>query len=432
MTAAARYRRLWRIPGAPLLLTAGVVARLGQGVTVIAWVLLVRQTTGSFADAALVASSTTLVTAVTAPVGGRLADRFGAGRVLPWYGASYAVTQLALLAAVVTRQPVPALCALAGLSGAVFPPTSPALRAAWTLLTGDGTGRERVRDTAMAAESVLFELIFVAGPLLLSAAVLAAESTAAATGVRPGVAGPAGAIALAAGCAGVGTVVLARGAAMRRLRPGGRAATRGLGPLRVARMPLVMLCAAGVAFSFGASPVAVAAFAAARDGARAEAVTGVLIAVWSLGSAAAGLWYGGRTWTVPLPRQLPWLLAGLAAGYAGWALAPDSVVLGVVLVVTGAVIAPAMTVQASLIGQIVPASMLNEAYTWLTTVNLAMAALGSAVAGTVVERSPGATGGFLLCAAAAAAAAAAAVPLALGMARTPETSRETAAVRAGP
>ncbi|TDC61196.1 MFS transporter [Micromonospora sp. KC207] len=400
----ARYVELWRVPGAPLLLTGGVVARLGQGVTVLAWILLVRETTGSFVDASLVAAATSLATAAAAPVGGRLADRFGAARVLPWYGAAYAAAQLSLLAATLTGQPLALLCALAALSGALFPATSPALRAAWTVLTADGTGRERIRTAAMAAESTLFELVFIVGPLLLSAAMLVAGPLAELTGARPGVAGPAAAIVLAAACAAGGTAMLARGQAMRRLEPQGLAPTRGLGPLRAPRMPALLLCAAGVAFSFGASPVAVAAFATTHDGDQAQAVTGVLIAVWSLGSAAAGLWYGARNWDTALPRQLTVLLAGLAVGYAAWAAMPNSIALGAVLLVTGAVIAPAMTVQAGLMARIAPASMLTEAYTWLTTVNLTMAAAGSAVAGVIVDGPAGAIGGFVLCAVAAALA----------------------------
>lgn len=398
------YRRLWALPGAPRLLIGGVVARLGQGVTVLAWILLVRETTGSFTAASLVAASTSLATAAAAPVGGRLADRFCAARVLPWFGWGYAAAQLTLLAATVTGQPVLLLCALAALCGVLFPATSPALRAAWASLTAEGTGREPIRNTAMAAESTLFEMVYVIGPLLLSAAMLVADPLARLTGARPGVSGPAAAIVVAAACAVLGTTALARGEAMRRLRPAGSAPTRGLGPLRVAGIPALLACVAGVAFSFGASPVAIAAFTTAHDGDDAEAVTGLLIAVWSLGSAAAGLWYGARTWEYALTRQLTWLLAGLAIGYAAWMLAPNSFVLGIVLVLAGAVIAPAMTVQAGLMAELAPASMLTESYTWLTTVNLTMAALGAATAGIVVDGPTGAVGGFGVCAVAAAAA----------------------------
>ena len=425
----APYAQLWRVPGAPLLLTGGVVARLGQGVTVLAWILLVRETTSSFADASLVAAATSLATAAAAPVGGRLADRFGAARVLPWYGAAYAAAQLCLLAATLTGQPLPVLCALAALSGALFPATSPALRAAWTVLTADGTGRERIRSTAMAAESTLFELVFIIGPLLLSAAMLVAGPLAGLTGSRAGIAGPAAAIVLAAVCAAAGTAVLARGRAMRRLQPQGNTPTRGMGPLRAPRMPALLLCAAGVAFSFGASPVAVAAFATTHDGDDAQAVTGILIAVWSLGSAAAGLWYGARPWQTPLPRQLTVLLAALAAGYAVWAVAPNSIVLGAALLPSGAVIAPAMTVQAGLMARIAPASMLTEAYTWLTTVNLTMAAAGSAVAGAIVDGPGAAIGGFAVCAVAAAVAA---VVAAWPGALTPRRSHTAVAAPADP
>jgi hypothetical protein len=71
------------------------------------------------------------------------------------------------------------------------------------------------------------------------------------------------------------------------------------------------------------------------------------------------------------------------------------------MVLTGAVIAPAMTVQAELLSQLAPRVMLTEAYTWLTTTNLSLAALGSAVAGAVVDGPAGATGGFLVAAGAA-------------------------------
>jgi len=42
--------------------------------------------------------------------------------------------------------------------------------------------------------------------------------------------------------------------------------------------------------------------------------------------------------------------------------------------------------------------MRTEAYTWLTTISMGVAALGSAVAGVVVDGRYGAEGGFLLAA----------------------------------
>lgn len=223
------------------------------------------------------------------------------------------------------RAPLPVLCVAALLSGAAFPSISPALRASWAKLTGPGSGREEARTAAMAAESALFELVFVVGPLLLSGFMLVAGPLGRACHSSAGVTGPAAALVAAALCTGVGTVVVARGAAMRGLRPSGtRARTRGLGPLRAPGFPALLLCAAGIAFSFGASPVAIAAFTKQHDGAAADSSAGVLIAVWSIGSAVAGLWYGTRQFRTPPVRQFVLLLIGLAAGYALWALMPGS------------------------------------------------------------------------------------------------------------
>lgn len=403
---STQYREIWRVPGAPVLLCGGVVARLGQGITVLAWLLLVRETTGSYGQAAAVGAMTSVAIALAAPVGGRLADRFGPARVLPWYALGYALSQLLLLGAVLQGGHLVLLGVIAFVSGAFFPPVGPALRAAWTVLTDPATGRSGVRTAAMAIESALLELVFVLGPLMFAGFVLAGGLIGTPTGTTPGVAGPAAALAAAAVCTLLGTTAVARGQAMRGLRAlTGRPVARGLGPLRAAGMPYLLLITVGIAFSFGAAPVAIAAYAQARDGVQAGAVAGVLIAVWSLGSALAGLWFGMQRIAMSLRAQLAWLLIGLTVGYATWLLAPGSVWLGAVLLVTGAVIAPLLTVQAGMVAELSPPSMLNESFTWVTTTNLSSAALGSAATGLLIDVTGAASWGFVAATAAAGAAA---------------------------
>lgn len=392
-----------------MLMAGGLVARLGQGVTILAWLLLVRQVTGSYAQAAAVGATTSAAIALAGPVAGRLADRFGASRVLPYYGAGFAGTQLVLLAAVLAGARLWILLLLAVLSGASFPPLSPALRAAWSALTAPETGRAHARPAALAAESTLFELIFVTGPLVLSAFLLAAARWD--PGGGGAISGPAAAIVFASLTTGGGTVLLARGRALAGLHPGsGGPPTRGLGPLRAPGMPVVLVCAVGVAFSFGGAPVAIAAHAQDHDPVSGGSIAGLLIAVWSAGSALAGFAYGARRWVAPLESQFTWLLAGLSLGYLAWLAAPGPVALGGVLFLTGAVIAPALAVQAGLVADRAPPGTLNEAYTWLTTTNLTCAAIGATTTGLVVDRA-GAAGGFAAAALAAGMAAALATRL---------------------
>lgn len=423
------YRDMWHIPGAPGLVTGGFVARLGQGVTVIAWLLLVRETRGSYAEAALVASAISLATAFAAPIAGRLADRFSASRVLPFYAVTYSLSQLALLVTVLTGQAMPLLLAFAMLSGAAFPPVSPAIRATWSVLTSPGSGRSALRPTAMAAESAMFEFVFVIGPLILSTSILAAGFFVGAESAA--LSGPAIALGGSAVCTLIGTLWIARGTAMRAARTDSPGFTRGLGPLRAGTFVVLLVSAAGVALGFGAAPVALAAHASENFGASGGAVTGAYIAVWSLGSAAAGLWFGSLRLNTPLRVQYLVLLGGLGAGYLLWIIAPNAWTLAVLLVVTGGVIAPALAVTASLVAELTPETMRNEAYTWLTTTNMAIAALGAAIAGFAVEHAPitalsGGRNGFLLCAAATLAALAAALFVRTPASRIDELDRAVA------
>ena len=57
MAALARYRAVWRIPGAPVLLIPGVLARLGVSMTPLALLLLVQRSTGHYTPAALASAA---------------------------------------------------------------------------------------------------------------------------------------------------------------------------------------------------------------------------------------------------------------------------------------------------------------------------------------------------------------------------------------
>jgi flagellar biosynthesis component FlhA len=84
---------------------------------------------------------------------------------------------------------------------------------------------------------------------------------------------------------------------------------------------------------------------------------------------------------------------------------PGPLALGTALVLGGATIAPALTVGNTLVGQLAPAAMLNEAYTWVVTVSVAGSAVGGAVAGAIVDRPGGLPWAFVFAAGVLAAGA---------------------------
>jgi MFS family permease len=391
VTAFRQYLAVWRLPGAPLLLIGGVISRLGIGMTPLALLLLVHQATGRYTSAALAGSAYALAGAVLSPVGGRLADRVGPAPVLIVTAIAHPFALLALLFAA-GRAPLISIVAAAALAGATYPPMTAAIRGAWNTLTGPRSGRFHVRNAALAAETSLFEVVFVLGPLLV--AVFVALAT------------PAAAIVAAAGVTFIGTFVVARGPAMRDWRREvGHERTTGLGPLRVPGFTSLLACVLGLGVAFGGAAVVIPAAATAYGSANADSLGGMLLAVWGVGSAIGGVWFGTRKVAAALSRQLAWLLGAVAVGLAILSVMPNPVALAVALVVGGSVVAPALTVENSLVGRIVPSGMMNEAYTWVVTVSVAGSSVGSSLVGVIVDRPGGVPWAFLLAGAAVAVSA---------------------------
>lgn len=413
MAALRQYLGVWRIPGAPMLLVTGIVGRLGIGMTPLALLLVVEQVTGRYSLAAVAGGIYALSGAALSPVAGRIADRVGPTPVLLGTAVAHPLALLGLLWAARTEGGSLALVFLAaGVAGATYPPLTAAIRGAWNDLTGPASGRYHLRNTALAAETTLFEIVFVLGPLLVAGFVLVADAMAALVG--------------SAVVTLVGTTAVALGRVMRGWRPHPHEhRARGLGPLRVAGFPALLLCVASLGIAFGAAGVIVPAFATNYTADDPDSLAGVLLAVWGIGSAAGGFWFGVRRPAPNMTRQFAWLLGAVAASFAVFALMPTPAALGTALVIGGATIAPALTLENTLVGRISPASMLNEAYTWVVTMSVGASAAGGAVAGLIVDHAGGVPWAFLFAGAAVAVGAGVAALPAGPIARA-----ETTAVRA--
>ncbi|MFI5492502.1 MFS transporter [Actinoplanes sp. NPDC051859] len=375
MTALRQYLGVWRMPGGKVLLVVGIVARLGIGMTPLALLLLVQQATGYYAAAGLAGGVYALAGAAVSPIAGRIADRIGPSPVLLALAVLHPVALTGLiLASRGGGDALPAIMAASALAGATYPPLTAAIRRAWTDATAPGSGRHDLRPAAMAAETSLFELVFVLGPMLVAAFMV--------------LTGPTAALIFAAVVTLGGTVGIALLPIMRHWqRHESAEATRGLGPLKVSGFPALLVCVSSLGIAFGAAGVIVPAYATQHGG--GEALGGVLLGVWGLGSAIGGIWFGTRRPAMTLPRQFAWLLAAVSLSFLVLAVMPTPLALGAALVVGGATIAPALTVENSLVSRIAPATMLNEAYTWMVTVSVAGSAAGGAIAGVIVDRPGG-------------------------------------------
>ncbi|GAB3157674.1 MFS transporter [Micromonospora sonneratiae] len=395
MAALRQYLGVWRIPGAPMLLITGILGRLGIGMTPLALLLVVEKVTGRYALAAVAGGIYALAGAVISPIAGRIADRVGPTPVLLATAVAHPVALVGLLFANRAGGGAVSLIFLAaGIAGATYPPLTAAIRGAWNDLTEPRTGRYALRNAALAAETSLFEVVFVLGPLLVALFVLVADASAALLG--------------AAVVTLVGTTAVALGRVMRGWQPHPtHAQAKGLGPLRVPGFPALLVCVAGLGIAFGAAGVTVPAFAKAYSGGGdSESLAGILLAVWGTGSAIGGLWFGTRPQARNMARQFAWLLATVAVSFGVFAVMSHPIALGIALFFGGAAIAPALTLENMMVGRISPVSMMNEAYTWVVTMAVGTSAAGGAVAGLIVDQPGGVPWAFVFAGGAVAVAAA--------------------------
>ncbi|MGY1671048.1 MFS transporter [Geodermatophilus sp. SYSU D00710] len=376
------YLSVWRLPSAPVLLLAGFAGRLPSAMVPLALLLMVQQQTGSYAIAGLASAAYGLAMAAMAPVLGRLADRRTPRPVLLAQGAAYPLLLALLVLAVLGGAPTPAVLAASAAAGAGTPLVSGTVRALWSRVD------PRVRPTAFALDATATELVFVAGPTAVATlAVLA---------------GPAWALGVAGTLAVTGALAIATSAAMRGWVPVPAAErTSAFATVLTPGMPRVLVSGSALMLGFGALEVAIPAFA---DAAGSPGLSGLLLALWSLGSVAGGLWFGARVVSASLPRQYRWLLLGVTIGLAPLAAASSPWVLGALLFLGGTAIAPTMTVQNSLVGALAPAHATTEAFTWLSTMATGASALGAALGGALIDGPSGVTGSLLLAVAGAATA----------------------------
>ncbi|MDQ1512865.1 MAG: hypothetical protein QOC59_707 [Microbacteriaceae bacterium] len=363
----APYRSILGLPGALAFSGLGLLARLEISMVGLGSVLLVQRTTGSYAIGGAVAATGGVCSALMAPWGARLASRYGQAALLRAAAPLHALSIVAVVLFAVLGAATPwlfvggALCGVTQLSVGSF------IRTRWAMLVG-GT---RQLQVAFALESVLDEVVFIAGPIAVT--------------LVGALLHPAVGLLLAAATAILGAYLLA---AQRTTQPALADAAPSAGtehrrPLLATRgmvvLVLVFSAAGGI---FGSAEVTVAAVAKA-DGVPAAA--GLVLALWAAGSLLGGLVYGAIHWHSRMHRRFLVVIVLLALLTLPMVLVTSVPLLAVVFLVAGVAIAPVITTGSTLVESLVPRSRLTEGLAWVSTALVLIYALSAGIAGAVID-----------------------------------------------
>ena len=351
-----------RIPGVAPLFGASCVARLPMGALGLLLVLDTQAASGSYARGGLAAGAYALALAVSNPLLARLVDRRGQTVVLRT-GAAVAAAAILTLALLPEGAPFGIRLAMAALCGAAQPPVGACMRGLWPQLVGDPARRH----AAYSLESVVLEVVYIFGPLVLVAGIGSWSLRAALVAC---------ALSIAAG-----DLAFSLQPASRNWRP--REQRRTLAGALAGRGVRVLLAVFGLAgLAVGAVEVVVPAILTPlgqRD------LTGVMLTLWGLGSLAGGL-VSSRIGVAERPaRRLALLMAAWGGGHAAVGLAHSPVSMGLLLFLAGGTIAPTFVCANGMLDDVAPLGTLTEAFTWLSTGLSVGLAAGSALAGALVE-----------------------------------------------
>lgn len=371
------YRDVLSVRGAPGFTAAGALARLPISMLGIGVVLLVKAATGSYGTAGAVAGAFGLTSAFASPLIGRAVDRFGQARVLIPAVSGHLLGLAALLVLAGLDAPVWCLFVAAMVAGASIGSLGSLVRARWSYVLGGHARETALLHTAYSLESVIDEVVFVSGPLLITT--LATRFS------------PTWGVLVAMAAVGAGSALLA---AQRRTEPPatGAHANRGPGVLRSPGM--VVVCLAMVCFGviFGAMEVLTLAFADERH---QLPRAGLVLALLALSSLLAGVAYGSVQWQSSAGRRFRLGLVVLAVGLAPTLFVTDLPALSVVVFLAGFAISPSLISGNALVQELVAPARRTEGLSWIVSgIGIGVSA-GAAISGWAAEAF-GAQRGFVV------------------------------------
>ncbi|MEV6173879.1 MFS transporter [Streptomyces sp. NPDC051954] len=364
------YLALFAAPGSKGFAAAGFLGRMPLSMMGIGVVTMISQLTGRYGLAGALSATIALAAAIAGPQVSRLVDQYGQRRVLrPATLVSLAAAALLLFAAHYGWPDWVLFVACVGIG--CVPSIGAMIRARWAALYRDTPQLH----TAYSFESVVDEICFIFGPIV---------SIGLSTAWFPE-AGP-----LLAACFLAAGVFWLTAQRATEPKPHPREQHSGGSALRAPGLQVLVATFAATGAIFGAVDVVTVAFAEEQGH---KGAASLVLAIYAAGSCVAGAVFGLLRFHGAPERR--WLLgvSMMSVSMIPLLLVGNLPFLAVALFVAGLSIAPTMITTMSLIEKHVPRAQLTEGMTWVSTGLAVGVALGSSVAGWVIDAA-GARAGY--------------------------------------
>ncbi|MCY7412068.1 MAG: MFS transporter [Salinibacterium sp.] len=360
------YSELLRTPGVARIIAAQLTARVPSGMISLAYLLHVEGIFDSFGAAGLVLAATSIGQALAGPLTSRW---MGVWSMRPVLILTTAVAAISMGIVALVPMPLIGYMIVGLIGGLSWPPVQPAVRTIYPKMVNS-----RQLTPLFSLDASAQEIIWVGAPVLVTFISIQVSTV---TGIL---------VAMAFLVLGGAWFILSPEVGRVRIPR----STRRLG-LVLTRPPVLLSTVVG--FLLIGSAAAIEAGVVATFG-KGGATAGIVLGIWAISSLVGGLSLGHRPigpWA--LARRMVLVAIGSVLVVFTW----DVWSLTAALIIAGLCIAPALAVMFGIVSASVKFSDTAEAYGWVGTGQLVGAALGSAVAGFLID-SNGPVGAFIVAA----------------------------------
>jgi MFS family permease len=369
------YSTLMRTPGGLKFSIPGVIARMPISMDSLALVFIVVSVNGSYAIAGALSAAASVVMSIATPAWSRVADRIGQSamliRVVP-----IKIAGLCLFTFLVLNQTPTWTWFVAIIFAESFSiNTGGLVRRRWLHIlspdkstTAEDESDRHIVNTAYSFEALMDEIVFIAGPIIV---------TACATSIAP-----------AAGII-VGIVFMAVGVplfVMQKSTEPPATPKRIVDPhpavIRNKQVQAVVFPTVLLGGFFGSIAIVTVAFAQARG---QEDKAGILLAIWACGSAVAAIGAGAIKWKISSASRFLIFLFALTLLSIPMLFVHSLFWLSVALFFNGFAVAPLVISAYGVAEAAVPTEQITETLTWVVAGMPLGGAIASALSGLVID-----------------------------------------------